>query len=184
MPLEHNLSHRYVLKSAIEQLLGKDAWHQLKETTSLTPWRQQILKLLKAIRISVHESVQVHDKAWILAIEENLTDGEGAARQSKDIDELLSCFAATLLRQVFLQLGGLPNRKTIANVTLKRENWRMNGLRSVQYVQSRAQIEAAFWNEQQSSIGFKKQLELLDEHRQSESKLPYSEWCRQRGSEA
>ncbi len=182
MPLEHDLSHRYMLKSAIEQLLGRDAWCQLKETTSLTPWRQHVLKLLKAIRISVQESVQVHDKAWMNSVEENLSSGEQAARDSKDIDELLSCFTATLLKQVFLQLGTLPNRKGKSNVSLNKENWRLDGLRSVQYVQSKAQLEAAYWNEQQNRIGFEKQMELHNEHRHSKSKLPYSEWCRERGA--
>jgi hypothetical protein len=182
MPLEHDLSHRYMLKSAIEQLLGRDAWYQLKETTSLTPWRQQVLKLLKAIRISIQESVQVHDSAWENAVEENLVLGEQAARASKDIDELLSCFTATLLKQVFLQLGGLPNRKSMPNVSLNKENWRLNGLRSVQYVQSKTQLEAVFWSEQQSRIGFEKQMDLHNEHRQSKSKLLYSQWCRVHGA--
>jgi hypothetical protein len=182
MPLEHDLSHRIMLKSAIEQLLGRDAWYDLKETTSLTPWRKYVLKLLKAIRVSIHESVEMRDQAWLDAVGENLLRGEEAARASKDIDDLLSCFTATLLRQVFLQLGALPNRKGRPAVSLSKENWRLNGQRSVLYVQSKAQLEYVFWNEQQSRIGFEKQMELHNEHRWSKSELPYSEWCRKRGA--
>ena len=182
MPLQHDTSHRIMLKSAIEQLLGRDAWYELKETTSLAPWRKTILKLLKAIRISIDASVEVRDQAWTDAVNENLTRGEEGVKVSKDIDELLSCFEATLLRQVFLQIGALPNRKGGPGVSLSRENWRLNGQRSVQYVQSRTQLESAFWSEQQSRIGFERQMELRNEHRRSRSPLPYSEWCCQRGA--
>ena len=181
MSLEHDISHRYMLKSAIEQLLGRDAWSDLKETTSLTPWRKHVLKLLNAIRVSIRESIHIRDEAWADAVEENLALGEKAVKTSKDIDELLSCFTATLLRQVFLQIGSLPYRRTASNVSISKENWCLNGQRSVQYVQSQAQLEAIFWDMQHSQIGHEKQLKLHNEYRRSKSKLSYSEWCRTRG---
>jgi len=98
---------------------------------------------------------------------------------SRNIDDLLACFTATLLRQVFLQIGALPERTGQPGVSLKKENWCLNGQRSVQYVQSRTQIESMFWSEQQKRIGFSRQMELRNEHRRSNSALPYSEWCRQ-----
>jgi hypothetical protein len=180
MALKYDTSHMLMLKSAIEQLLGSDSWYELKETTSFIPWRKNILKLLKAIRISIEESVEIRDQGWFEAVADNLTQGEEGAKTSKDIDELLSCFTATLLRQVFLQIGTLPNRKGQSSVSLKKENWQLNGQRSVQYVQSKTQIESMFWAEQQKRIGFNRQTELRIEHRRSKSTLPYSEWCRKR----
>ena len=180
MPLEHDIEHLYALKTALEQLLGREAWYDLKETTSLTPWRKYVLKTLKAIRVTTRETVQVRDDAWAKAVEENLTRGEKAVAQCKDIDNLLSTFTATLMRQIFLQLGSCPDRRTKDRVTLTKENWRMNGLRSVQYIQSQEQLERVFWSEQQDQIGFEAQMKLHNEHRGSKSELPYSEWCRQR----
>jgi len=75
MPLKHDLSHMYVLKTAIEQILGRDAWYELKETTSVAPWRKCLLKLVAAIRVSIDESVQVADADWLLAVHENLDRG-------------------------------------------------------------------------------------------------------------
>jgi hypothetical protein len=181
MPLEHDISHRIMLKSAIEQIFGRDAWYALKETTSLVPWRKYVLKSFTAIRISIEESVEVCDQAWLAAINENLLRGETEAKASKDIDNLLSCFTATLLRQVFLQMGRVPSRGGQSTVSLKRENWCLNGHRSVQYVQSKTQLESLFWYEQQGRIGIDKQLKLSDEHRRSKSILPYSAWCQKRG---
>ena len=182
MPLQHDLSHRIAIKSAIEQLLGRDAWYELKETTSLAPWRKNVLKILKAIRISIDASIEIKDQAWMEAVNENLSRGEKQIRSSKEIDELLSSFEATLLRQVFLQIGMVPNRKGQPGVSLRKENWQLNGQRSVQYVQSPAQVEAIFWSEQQRKLGFEKQMELHNEHRWSKSKQPYSAWCRARGA--
>jgi len=76
MPLKYDTSHMIMLKSAIEQLLGSNAWYELKETTSLTPWRKNVLKLLKAIRISIEESVEIRDQGWFEAVIENLARGE------------------------------------------------------------------------------------------------------------
>lgn len=180
MPLEHSIEHRYALKTALEQLLGREAWYDLKETTSLAPWRKYVLKSLKAIRVSTRETVQVRDAAWAAAVEENLSRGEQAAAKCKDIDDLLASFTATLLRQVFLQLGACPDRRTQDRVALRKDNWSMDGQRSVQYVQSGEQLENVFWSEQQVRIGSEEQMKLHDEHRWSKSPLPYSEWCRQR----
>jgi hypothetical protein len=181
MPFRHVTSQFYALKAAIEQLLGNDAWLDLKECTSLSTWRAYVLKLLKAVRISIHESVVVRDQAWIGAVNVSIARGEEAAKSSKDIDDILSNFTATLLRQEFLLIGMLPNRRTAHKVTLSRENWRLNGHRSVQYVQSSIQLEAEFWNEQQGRIGFERQMELRNEHRASRSKVPFSQWCHERG---
>lgn len=178
MTLRHDISQYYELKAAIEQLFGNQAWLDLKETTSLVTWRRYALKLIKSIRVSIEESVEICDSAWLESVHENLNRGSESAKSSKNIEELLSGFSATLLRQVFLQIGMLPNRPTARKVTLGRENWRLNGHRSVQYVQNRKQIESAFWSEQQGRIGFEKQMELHYEYRGSKSKLPFSQWCR------
>ncbi|MBX3628140.1 MAG: hypothetical protein KF892_24230 [Rhizobacter sp.] len=180
MPLEHNLEHRYALKTALEQLLGRTAWYELKETTSLVSWRKHTLKAIKAIRIGVQENVKIRDEAWACEVETNLARGESAISESKDIDDLLASFTATLLRQVFLQLGACPDRRVLDRVALTKENWRLNGHRSVQYVQSREQLESVFWSKQQEEIGFEAQMKLHNEHRWSKSHLSYSEWCRQR----
>jgi len=180
MPLSHDTSHRIAIKGAIEEVLGKDAWYELKETTALAPWRKNVLKVLKAIRLSLAASVHVRDQGWSEEVECNLLRGEEGVKASTDIDELLSCFEATLVRLVFLQIGFAPNFKGHPGLPLRKENWSLDTYRSVQYVQAAEQLEALFWSEQQRRIGFEKQMELRDEHRRSRSKVPYSVWCRQR----
>lgn len=178
MSLHHDITQSYPLKAAIEQLLGHQAWLDLKECTSFTTWRTYILKLIETIRISIHESIEIKDESWMIEVNKNLDHGKEMSESSINIEELLSAFTATLLRQVFLQIGLIPNRASTHKVTLRRENWRLNKHRSVQYVQSPAQVESVFWSEQQKEIGFEQQMELRNEYRLSKSKKPYSQWCR------
>jgi hypothetical protein len=182
MTLRHDISQFHALKTAAEQLLGRQAWLDLKECTSLATWRAYVMKLLRAVRVSMEESIEICDSEWIEAVRENLNRGMDSTRSSKDIEELLSGFSATLIRQVFLQIGMLPNRATKDRVTLSGNNWCLNGHRSVQYVQTRSQIESAFWSAQQRRIGFRKQMDLHVAYRASKSKLPFSQWCRERRS--
>lgn len=180
MTLRPDISQHYALKAAIEQLLGNQAWLDLKECTSVRTWRKYVLKLFEVVRISIDQSIEIRDDDWVVEVHENLDRGNVAANSSKDIDDLLSILSATLLRQVFLQIGRLPNRSTARKVTRAGEFWKLNGHRSVQYIQTPTQIEAMFWSNQQQSIGIEKQMALRKEHRASKSKLPFSKWCRAR----
>jgi hypothetical protein len=182
MQLQPDLSHRLMLKSAFEQLFGESAWYELKETTSLAAWKKHTLKALRAIRISIRATVHVCDEPWLDEVHENLSRGEERTKESKDIDELLSCLTATLLRQVFLQLGTLPDRRGSAAAPLDKAHWRLDAQRSVQYVQSHAQRENVFLWEQRRLIGFEAQLDLQAAYRRSKSELAFSAWCQQRDS--
>jgi hypothetical protein len=184
MTLRHDESQYFALKTAIEGLLGREAWRDLKECTEVAKWRRYFLRLMEAIRMSIEASIEICDQGWRDKIRENLDRGTSGVKAAKSIEDLLSSFTATLLRQTFLQIGQLPNRSMADKVTLSRENWRLCDHRSVQYVQSPAQVEAVFWSQQQARIGFPAQITLRDRYRHSRSKLPFSEWCRDLGLEA
>lgn len=177
MTVRPDISQYYALKAAIEQLLGNQAWLELKECTSVSMWKKYVLKLIAAIGVGIEQSIEIRDEGWVAEVHENLDRGTKGAKAAKDIDDLLSVLSATLLRQVFLQIGKLPSRSTSRNVTLAREYWKLNDHRSVLYIQTPVQIEAAFWSDQQRRIGVAKQRKLRDEFRTSKSKLAFSEWC-------
>ena len=175
--LRHDMSHMYALKSSIEDLLGNRAWLELKETTSATTWRRYVLKLLDAIELSVETTVLIKDDEWMQDVRSNLKHGRELMRVAKSPEDVIAALSGTLLRQVFLQLGSAPSRKTAASVPLKSQNWNFSGFRSVQYVQSPQQKEDLFLSKQRRAIGFEAQLDLQSEYRRSRSKLPYSAWC-------
>ncbi len=179
--MRHDMSHMYALKSSIEDLLGNRAWLELKETTSTTSWRRYVFKLLDAIELSVETTVLIMDEEWMQEVRSNLNHGRELTQIAKSPEDAIAALSATLLRQVFLQLGSAPTRKTAESVPLKPQNWDFSGFRSVQYVQSPRQKEDLLLSKQRRAIGFEAQLDLQAEHRQSRSKLPYSAWCAARG---
>ena len=77
------MSQYYTLKAAIEQLLGHQAWLDLKECTSFTTWRTYIFKLIEAIRVSIHESVEIKDETWMIEVNKNLDHGKKMVKSSK-----------------------------------------------------------------------------------------------------
>ena len=171
------------LKSSIENLLGTEAWYALKESESVSTWRKYLGKVLKALRVSIHETVQICDDDWLSEVDALVEQGLGSLKRQRSIDELISCMAATLLNVSFLQTGFLPRRKSSFNsVSLRKENWRHDSFRQVVYLQTPKQRESLFWSKQQKKLGVDKQMETFRRYRLSQSKLRYSEWCKIDGS--
>ena len=128
--MRHDMSHMYALKSSIEDLLGNRAWLELKESTSTTTWRRYVQKLLDAIELSIETTVLIKDEEWSQEIRANLDHGRELTRIAKTPEDAIAALSATLLRQVFLQLGSAPSRKTAKTVPLKPQNWDFSGFRS------------------------------------------------------
>lgn len=170
-------SQNFPLKNTIEDILGNQAWCELKETSSVTTWRKYAIRLINAIEISIEESIEIKDEAWLSQIKENLEHGRSLVKTAKTIDEVVSNLSATLLRQVFLQIGNFPKRRNDKLVSLKRENWQLNSYRSVLYIQSPKQVEKLFWDQQRKELGVEKQFDLFGKFKRSKSKLPFSVWC-------
>jgi len=180
--VHHDMSYMYALKSAIEDLLGNRAWLDLKESTSTTTWRRYGLKLLDAIALSIQSTIKVRDDEWIVEVHSNLEHSRELMRIAKTPEDVIDSLAAALLRQVFLQMGHAPSRKMADSVPLKPENWSFGGFRTVQVVQTSEQRENLFRFKQRKVLGFDAQFNLEAEYRASKSRLPYSQWCKERGA--
>jgi hypothetical protein len=176
----HDMSYMYALKSAIEEFLGRQAWYDLKETTSAAIWRKYVIKLLDAIELSVETTVEIKDDAWIKDIRSNLAHGRDLAKIAKTPEDAIAALSGTILRQVFLQLGAEPFSRSRDTTPLQPVHWDFSGFRSVQYVQSDKQREDLFLSKQRKAIGFEAQLDLQSEYRESKTKQSYSEWCAKR----
>jgi len=168
-----------VLKSAIEELFGSDAWYALKESNHIPTWRKYGAKTLQAVGTAIAATVDVFDDEWRQEIDKQLADGIERIKKDSDIDEVIATLAGTLIRVSFLQIGLMPNRKGSAkSSTLRKDAWRLNSFSSVIYTQTLEQKERIFWSKQQREIGFDAQLDLNAEYRRSKTNIPYSEWCK------
>jgi len=141
--IRYDMSQFYQLKAAFEQILGKRAYRKLKETAGLADWKVETTKLLKAIELSIIETVKVADTEFYEEANQILELGCAHIKSAKDISELFASLSATLTRIVFLQIGYIPAHGQVESVSLSQKNWNLSRVRSVQYVQSAAQKETA-----------------------------------------
>ncbi len=175
-------SKHVALKSKIEDLFGRDTWCALKESDDIGTWRKCMEKTLKALHLSIHETVKIYDEAWMKDVDRCIQHGLEVSKIVKTVEELISALAATLLEVSFLQTGFMPRRKRRNKVVpLRKEIWKHDIYRQVVYLQTEEQKKRFFWSKQQREIGFEKQKDLYDKYMQSgvRNRLSYFEWCKQ-----
>lgn len=138
-----DLSQYYPAKALFEQILGRAAFMRVKDYGPLSAWRENYIKLLRSVGVAVEATVEVADVEWKQEVNELLTQGIKRLTIVKSIDELHAAAAATLGELAFLQLGFVPRgHYSVENVPLTGRNWKMNPVRTVQYVQSAEQLAA------------------------------------------
>lgn len=135
--IRYDMSQFYPLKVVFEQLLGKNTYDRLKETANLRDWKSETAKLLKAIEIAIMETVRIADQTWYDEVRDILELGRKEVAASKSVTALFSYLSAALTRLVFTQIGLLPSggyRQRV--VPLQPRHWKLDAIRSVQYVQN------------------------------------------------
>jgi len=135
-----DLSQYYPAKALFEQVLGRTAFMRGKDYGPLSAWRENYIKLLRAIDVAAEATVEIVDAEWKQEVSDLLAHGCQRLRHVKSIDELHAVAAATLGELAFLQLGFVPRgHHNTDNISLTSRNWKMDAVRTVQYVQSKEQ---------------------------------------------
>src|SRR5216683_2135203 len=93
-----DMSQFYPLKAALEALLGHRVYSRLKETATLRDWKDEIQRLLRAIKIAIKSTVEIADDDWFADIDSILEIGKTQIAESKTAAELFACLSATLAR--------------------------------------------------------------------------------------
>ena len=135
-----DISQYYAAKALFEQVLGRTAFMRVKDYGPLSAWCENYIKLLRAVGVAAEATVEIVDAEWKKEVGDLLAHGCQRLRHVKSIDELHAVAAATLGELAFLQLGFVPRgRHSADNIPLTSRNWKMNAVRTVQYVQSNEQ---------------------------------------------
>ena len=98
--------------------------------------------MLRAIEVSIDATVEIADPGWKSEIAGVLELGRRHLASARSITSLFAHLSAALTRIVFLELGQVPSRRHVEAIPVVPKNWRLNGLRSVQYVQTAGQSAA------------------------------------------
>lgn len=140
--IRHDLSQYFPMKAIFESILGNTSFMKVKDCGSFKAWKKESINLLKAVAISINTTVEIADDEWRLEINSEIQDGIKSIKTTKEIDEMFCILAATLTTISFLQIGFLPrDHWKSKRVSLISQNWKLNSVRSVQYVQNNAQKE-------------------------------------------
>jgi hypothetical protein len=169
------------LKSALEDLFGRDAWYALKESNHLPTWRKYGQKTLRAVERAIRDTVEICDDQWLSDVTERLARGLEEVKLADSIEDVVGVLAGTMVEVSFLQIGHMPRRKGgDGSPALRKGEWKLDGFRSVVYLQTPEQKNNQFRAAQRKVIGFNEQFDLEAEYRKSKSKLSYKDWCAKR----
>ena len=138
--IRFDLSQYYPMKAVFEEVLGQKSFAKIKDCGSLKTWKEESIRLLNALFASITATVLVCDDEWVTEIQTQILLGISRLSSSSEIDEMFSCLAATLARITFLQVGFIPTgHREIDRVPIAPRHWKLDLVRSVQYVQNSTQ---------------------------------------------
>ncbi len=171
------------LKNSVEDIFGSDAWYALKESNHIPTWKRYSINILKALRQSILDTVEIYDDDWLKELHEYIDYGISNIKHQKEIDEVIAVLTGTLISLSFHQVGFKPKLKSNRRKpVIRKGQWKLNQYRTVAYMQSATQKENLFLDKQRKKIGFDAQLILQSEYRKSKSKLTYEQWCIKNGN--
>lgn len=146
--LQFDLQQYYPAKAMFEEVLGHNAFMRVKDYGSLAAWKDNYARVLKALGLAIRATVQVADQEWRDEVDSLLALGRKHIDSARSIDDLHASVAATVCRLSFLQVGHRPSRRRShirstrdglargPDLSLVLKNWKLDYVRSVQYVQS------------------------------------------------
>lgn len=120
----------------IQQLYGNKDYVSIKSSHDLQLIKKYYLKILQSIRLAIKETITVIDSGHKRNLFQTLDRFEKDIKSSdsfEEIDVMMVTFQSTL---IFLLLGLLPERWRSKNVVNKKENWKLDFYRQIQFVQN------------------------------------------------
>lgn len=141
--LDYKLEEAYGMKSLVESLFGNKAWLEVKHSTDVKIWKKYALRILSAIETSAEATVEIADSDWFNELHSLVEFWQGRIKGAENTEMVFASLAASLANINFHQLGFIPSNVLQKQITLRhKSNWKLDVFRSVQYVQTKKQIEA------------------------------------------
>ena len=121
----------------INSILGGKDFRKIKDGYSHKSLRQVFQKVAKSIRFAVEENLSIIDSEHMRHLAYCIDRAEDRMRSTTSEKELFEVFTSFQGEMIFLLLGDMPkHREGFVN---RRENWKLNGYRSIIYTQDEEQ---------------------------------------------
>lgn len=153
MPIEKY----YALKDTFERLWGRNTYLDLKHCSDIRRWKRYCERTLRVSGMAAIDSVLIADDDWHVTFANIVQRGIERIKSAKNFDDLFQNFAATYMEMSFHQFGWMPSVSPSYRSKLKQGGWKLDGFRSVQYVQS-PQQKANFERREQRLVEARQKL--------------------------
>lgn len=131
----------------IMQLYGEDNYHEIKSYHNLTTAKKYYLKILKSIKFSVEETIIFIDKIHKDNLIKSMVNYEALMKKAKNLSDLDQLMITLQSELIFLLIGEMPYSINASKIINRRETWKLNRFRQIQYTQSPEQKASLIFKE-------------------------------------
>lgn len=139
-----------IFSHLVQQLYGQNDYNRIRKRQTVSAARNHYTKILDTFQISLNETILVADKNQMESLNSIIDEGKSRLKAAKAFDFLDNIFLEIQTKLIFQLIGLVPDRWSQINVANRKEDWRLNSHRQIQYVQNNKQKESLIFSLLQS----------------------------------
>lgn len=129
----------------ILNLYGQKHYIKVKDYQSVETAKIYFIRIITSIKHSINQTIEVSDKHQIINLINILNVGEKNLKLCKTFSEIDQTFITIQTKLIFQLIGYYPNNSQEKNIINKKERWKLNPIRQIQYTQNNKQKEIAIF---------------------------------------
>jgi methionine synthase II (cobalamin-independent) len=126
----------FYFSTLIENLYGTKDHKKIKSYNNITSAKKFYLKIIKSINFAIEETLTLTDRIHKKELCRTIRDTESSVKESKSINELDQRMIAFQSEIIFLLIGFFPRRLGTDKIINKRNQWKLDLYRQIQYTQT------------------------------------------------
>lgn len=125
----------------IQQLYGQKYFYNNRKRQSISKARKTYIKILTTYKLTIQENIIVADRVQIEELNKIIDLGIERLKLTDNFEFLDNSFICTQSMLILQLLGDLPDRWSNKSIPNRKEFWRINSNRQIQYIQTSKQKE-------------------------------------------
>ncbi|WP_228236463.1 hypothetical protein [Allomuricauda sp. M10] len=126
-------------KFLIQALYGQNDYYKLKHSQTVAKTKRYYLKILETFSIAINETIVISDKTHMELLNSIILEGKERLKTLSTFDSVDNSFITTQTELIFQLIGNNPTRNFEKNVPNRKNKWKLNGHRQIQYTQTNEQ---------------------------------------------
>jgi len=126
----------YYFSTLIENLYGTKDYKKIKSYNNIVSAKKYFLKIVKSIKFAIEETLTLTDRVHKEELLRTILETESTVKNAKSFDELDQQMIAKQSELIFLLIGFFPRRLGSDKIINKRNQWKLDLYRQIQYTQT------------------------------------------------